>query len=247
VAVVTGLVALLAGSFIGVVIARLPTGRSLIGPPSSCEHCGHRLAVRDLVPLVSWLASAGRCRYCGQALGAFYPLVELAALAVAGSALAVLPTGSWTLLVVSLGLGWTLLALAWIDARWLILPDALTLPLIAAGLGVAWLLDAPVLDRLIGALVGFLALVAIAAGYRRVRRRPGMGLGDAKLMAAAGAWLGWPALPGVLLVAALAGLLVASILAGRRRQDWSRLRIPFGPPLALAFWLTWLLGPIVVP
>jgi leader peptidase (prepilin peptidase)/N-methyltransferase len=246
-AVVTGLAALVAGSFIGVVIARLPAGRSIVGPPSSCDHCGRRLAARDLVPLASWLASAGRCRHCGHALGAFYPLVELAALAVAGSALAVLPERSASLLVVSLVLGWTLLALAWIDARWLILPDRLTVPLVAAGIAAAWLLGAPLVDRLIGAVVGFLALAALAAGYRRVRGRDGMGLGDAKLLAAAGAWLGWQALPSVLLVAALIGLVVAAGLAARRRRDWSRLRIPFGPPLALAIWLAWLFGPIVWP
>ena len=190
------LIAPFVGSFLGVLIERLPAGRPVLLGRSACDHCGRMLAVRDLVPLVSYLARRGRCA-CGEArLSAFYPAIELAALGVAMSAVAVL--SGW-LLWASLGLGWALLALAAIDLRHLVLPDILCLPLIPAGLAIAWALDPALLpDHALGAILGFAAFVAIAFVYRRLRGREGLGMGDAKLLAAAGAWLGWRALlPGV--------------------------------------------------
>jgi leader peptidase (prepilin peptidase)/N-methyltransferase len=233
------------GSFLGVVIERMPAGRSILHPRSSCDHCGHRLGFRDLIPVVSWLISAGRCRYCGRMLGGFYPAIELAATAIVASALLALPDGPIPTVSVSIALGWTLLTVAWIDARWLILPDSLTLPLIAAGLLAAWATGQPVLEHMLGAAIGFVGLASVAAAYHRWRGREGLGLGDAKLMAAAGSWLGWEALPDVLLIGAVAGLMLGSWLGRRGDVDMMRLRVPFGPPLALAFWSIWLLGPIV--
>ena len=143
------------------------------------------------------------------------------------------------LLGASLALGWTLLALAAIDARHYRLPDRLTLPLIPAGLLVAWLSDpASLAGHALGALAGFLAFAGIAQAYHRLRRRAGMGLGDAKLLAAAGAWLGWSALPA--LVAVAASLALAAALA-RQRLD-AATKIAFGPGLTLALWLFWLYG-----
>jgi len=231
------------GSFLGVVIERLPAGRPVVLGRSACDHCGRTLAARDLVPSVSYLARRGRCA-CGEVrLGVFYPAIELAALAVALSAVTVL--SGW-LLWASLALGWTLLALAAIDLRHLLLPDALCLPLIPAGLAVAWLLDPALLpDHLLGALLGFVAFAAIALVYRRLRGREGLGMGDAKLLAAAGAWLGWLALPSVVLIAAVVGLALAlaGALAGGK-LTWTS-RIAFGPHLALGLWLVWLFGPVV--
>lgn len=232
------------GSFLGVVVERLPAGRPLLWSRSSCDRCGRPLGVRDLIPILSYLARRGRCA-CGEAtLGLFYPAIEIAALAVALSAAAVV--SGW-LLWASLGLGWTLLALAAIDHRHLILPDVLTLPLIPAGLLVAWMLEpARLPEHLLGAALGFAAFVVIAWAYRRLRRREGLGLGDAKLLAAAGAWLGWAALPGVVLIAAalaLALALTGVIIGGK--LAWTS-RIAFGPHLALAFWLNWLLGPVIM-
>lgn len=141
-------------------------------------------------------------------------------------------------------LGWTLLALTLADLRALLLPDALTMPLAAAGLVLA----AP--ERLphcvAGMAAGWLSFAAIAWGYRRLRGRDGLGLGDAKLMAAAGAWVGWEGLPGTVVVAASLGLAWA-VAEGllRAHTDPSR-RIPFGPSLAAGLWLTWTLGPIHV-
>jgi leader peptidase (prepilin peptidase)/N-methyltransferase len=126
------------GSFLGVVIERLPAERPILWGRSACDHCGARLGARDLVPLASWALARGRCRHCGGRLSLFYPAIELAALAVALWSLAVLP--GWLAWAGS-ALGWTLLALAVIDARHMILPNELSLPLIPAGLAVAWALD----------------------------------------------------------------------------------------------------------
>jgi leader peptidase (prepilin peptidase)/N-methyltransferase len=232
------------GSFVGVVVERLPAGRPVVFGRSACDHCGGVLGARDLVPLVSWLARRGWCR-CGQArLTWFHPGIELAALAVALSAATVL--SGW-LLWASLGLGWSLLALAVIDGREQVLPDVLVLPLIPSGLLVAWAIDPGLLGHhALGALAGFVAFAAIARIYRQARGRDGLGLGDAKLLAAAGAWLGWPALPGVVLIAAVSALafaLAASLCGGK--LAWTS-RVAFGPHLALAFWLVWLVGPVVI-
>lgn len=231
------------GSFLGVLVRRLPEGRRLAWVRSRCEGCGRSLGPRDLVPLLSWAALRGRCRYCGRPLGLFYPTIELAALGVAGVALcADRGPGIW----LDCLLGWWLLALAWIDLRSWLLPDALTLPLVLAGLAAALLFDpASLFARALGAALGYLGLCAVAWIYRRLRGRDGLGGGDTKLLAAAGAWLGVMALPQVILGAALGALAAALMLrlAGIRLGLGSAL--PFGPFLALAFWLLWLFGPLL--
>jgi leader peptidase (prepilin peptidase) / N-methyltransferase len=159
------------GSFLGLVIQRLPERRPIVLGRSSCDGCGQALRALDLVPLATWLVRRGRCA-CGQvALGVFYPGIELAALAVALSAVVV--TSGW-LLWASLALGWTLLALAAIDLRHFVLPDLLTLPLIPAGLAVAWLGDpAGLPDHAIGAAAGFAAFALTGWLYQRLRGRAG--------------------------------------------------------------------------
>jgi leader peptidase (prepilin peptidase) / N-methyltransferase len=232
------------GSFLGVVVERLPAGRSIVFGRSACDHCGETLTTRDLIPLVSYLARRGWCS-CGRTtLSWFHPGIELAAVAVALSAAMVL--SGW-LLWASLGLGWALLTLAVIDWREFVLPDIITLPLIPSGLVVAWAIDPALLGgHALGALAGFAALALIGSVYRRVRGREGLGLGDAKLLAAAGAWLGWHGLPSVVLIAAVSALAVALATAlGGSKLAWTS-RIAFGPHLALAFWLVWLFGPVVV-
>jgi leader peptidase (prepilin peptidase) / N-methyltransferase len=232
------------GSFLGVVIERLPAGRPPAFGRSRCDACGATLGAKDLVPIASWLWQRGRCAHCRAELSAFYPIIELAALAVAASA--ALVVSGW-LLLVSCMLGWTLLTLAAIDQRHFLLPDILTLPLIPAGLLVAFALDpALVWSHLVGALAGFAAFAAIAFVYRRLRRREGLGLGDAKLLAAAGAWLGWQALPGLVVIAAVCALAVALARAVAGDRLSATTRIAFGSYLALAFWLVWLLGPPVL-
>src|SRR5215472_5904304 len=232
------------GSFLGVLVRRLPEGRPLAWERSRCEHCGTALAARDLVPLVSWLAARGRCRFCGQPLGWFYPGIELAAFAVALVALAADGgEGTWLDCV----LGWWLLALGWIDLRRWLLPDVLTLPLVVAELLAAAIIDPEQLtDRSLGAALGYLGFRLIASVYRALRGREGLGQGDAKLLAASGAWVGASALPQVILVAAVSALLAAACLrlAGMRLAAHSAL--PFGPFLALATWLIWVFGPFLM-
>jgi leader peptidase (prepilin peptidase)/N-methyltransferase len=198
--------------------------------------------VRDLVPILSWLAAGGRCRYCRQPLGWFYPGVELAALVVALAAV-LIDDGQRAWL--DCLLGWWLLALGWMDLRSWLLPDALTLPLIVAGLAAAITFDPDQLTvRALGAALGYASLMAIAALYRALRGREGLGGGDAKLLAASGAWLGASGLPQVILLAALSALAAAACLrlAGVRLGIHSAL--PFGPFLALATWVLWLFSPV---
>jgi leader peptidase (prepilin peptidase)/N-methyltransferase len=235
------LVAPAAGSLLGVLIRRLPRGAPVGLARSRCEACGIALGPLELVPLLSWLWLRGRCRHCAAPVDPFHLYIELAALAVA--AMAVATAADATLAWLGCGLGWTLLALAWIDAEWLILPDALTLPLLLAGLGATWLVEPDALaDSVFGAALGWLVFAALAAGYRALRGRDGLGGGDAKLLAAAGAWLGWQALPDVMLLAALAALAVTATLQLARRQKLGGGRLAFGPWLALATWLVWLGG-----
>ena len=232
------LAAPIAGSFAGVLARRLPRGAPVLVARSVCESCNARLGPLDLVPLVSYAALRGRCRHCSAPIGWFHPAMELAAILVAVWA-ACLFTGP--MLWASCLLGWTLLTLAVCDAASFRLPDALTLPLVLMGLAVTWFL-APeaTTDHALAAALGYLAFRGIAAAYQRLRGAPGLGQGDAKLMAAAGAWVGLAVLPDVVLVAALAGLAYAGVLALRGRALTARTRLPFGPCLAIATWLAWL-------
>lgn len=200
---------------------------------SRCPACGTTLRPADLIPFWSWLRTGGRCRHCGAGLSAWYPLVELAAVAIGVLSLWLLPVpDAW----VAALLGWWLLALALIDLRTWRLPDALTLPLLVAGLGAAALHqppETPLIGALAGAAAGYGVLAGLGYVYRRLRGRDGLGLGDAKLLAAAGAWLGLASLPWVVLAAALLGLLLA---LAQRRPLQAETAVPFGPALALAFW-----------
>lgn len=226
------------GSFVGTLVTREPDGwRGILLGRSRCSRCKARLTPVDLVPLWSWLARRARCRHCGAALPRFYPLVELAAAAVGALAFG-LAAPAFALQAALLG--WWLLALALIDLRSWRLPDALTLPLAALGMVAAWFGLLPGLtptSALLGAGAGYLALAAVAWAYRRWRGRDGLGLGDAKLLAAAGAWLGPADLPHVVLLAALSGLLMA---LARRMPLRADSEVPFGPPLAAAFWVVFL-------
>jgi leader peptidase (prepilin peptidase)/N-methyltransferase len=188
------------------------------------------------------MVNRARCRLCHARLSPFYPAIEGLALVIAVWSLAVVP--GW-LAWATCGLGWALLSLALIDWRHLLLPDSLTLPLIPIGLLVAWSLGPEqLLSHVIGAAAGFLLLWAIALLYRRMRGREGLGLGDAKLLAAAGAWLGWEGLPSVILIAAATGLTAAVLQARTHGSLDTQRPLPFGPYLAGAFWLVWLYGPL---
>ena len=235
------LIAPFIGSFLGLIIQRLPEGLAIAFARSVCDECGVRLKTRDLVPVLSWLWQKGRCRYCGHPLGWFYPGVELAAVAIALSAVLVDGgEGAW----LDCLLGWWLLTLGWIDLRRWLLPDVLTLPLVLAGLAAAAAFDPTGLtQRALGAAVGYTSLAAVAALYQKLRGHEGLGRGDAKLLAASGAWVGVAALPQVILVASLLALLIAAGLRLTGIRLGARSAMPFGPFLALATWVVWLAGP----
>jgi leader peptidase (prepilin peptidase) / N-methyltransferase len=147
--------------------------------------------------------------------------------------------------VVTALLGWGLLLIAAVDARHFWLPDWLTLPLLIAGLAVTALFDRPALiDHLIGAAIGFAVLWGIAAAYRRARGREGLGGGDFRLLAAAGAWTGWMGLPSVLLWACVGGLSLVLARLVLKQTVSGEDRLPFGVFLALGIWMTWLYGPL---
>ena len=228
------------GSFLGVLIRRLPVGRGVVWSRSACDSCAQVLGPLEMVPIASFLALRGRCRNCGARIARMHLAVELAAvlvpLSIMGAGLLDLPT-----LWVSCVLGWTLLALAWIDATSFLLPDALTLPLLAAGLAQCrWLSPDLLADHAAAAIAAWLGLWALSAAYRHLRHRDGLGQGDLKLFAAGAAWTGLAALPQVLLIAALLGILMAAaaMLVGRRLT--MSTRVPFGPALAAAIWIVFL-------
>lgn len=228
-----------AGSFLGVLITRLPLGQPVVLSRSACPQCGTRLGAAELVPVVSFLALRGRCRHCGHRIDWFHPAVELAAVAVAAWAGWAETDPAW--LWIACGLGWTLLALGWIDLDSFLLPDVLTLPLLLAGLVVTVMLQPEALaDHCLAAALGYLSFAGIALAYRRLRGREGLGGGDARLIAAAGAWFGLEALPWIVFASAALGLLAALGLALTGRAVTSRTRIPFGTCIALAFWVVWL-------
>jgi leader peptidase (prepilin peptidase)/N-methyltransferase len=227
------------GSFLGTVIGRTAAGEGFVAGRSRCEACGHTLGPAELIPLVSFAIQRGRCRACQAPIRRFHLHVELAALLVPATALLAGEDGA--LLAAGCVLGWILLALAWIDVLTLRLPDTLTLPLVLAGLAEAFLLDPDALThRALGAALGYTAFHLLAWAYRLLRGRDGLGQGDAKLLAAAGAWVGAAMLADVVLVAAVAGLLFAGLLALAGRRIDGSTRLPFGPFLAAGLWSSWL-------
>jgi leader peptidase (prepilin peptidase)/N-methyltransferase len=230
------------GSFLGLVAIRRTAGEQVVSGRSRCRACGRTLRIRDLVPVVSWLVLRGRCRDCGAPIPILHPTVEVAAVVVAVWAALVAPGWiAWA----GAAMGWALILLAVIDLREYLLPDAVTLPLIAAGLALSFVgLGAP-LEHGIGAVAGFVLFAAIGWAWERASGREALGLGDAKLFAAAGAWVGWMGLPSVMLLAGVLGLAFGLI---RHFVTHAGLRqpMPFGPALAAGMWLTWAYGPLSI-
>ena len=226
------------GSFLATLVLRWPQGRSVMRGRSQCDGCGRALGPIELLPLGSFALLGGRCRTCGARIDPRHPAIELAAALI--GALSLLASPDWAGVAGAL-FGWMLLGLALLDLEHFWLPDALTLPLLGLGLLAGLVLPHPPLpDRLIGAAAGYAMLALIAFIYQHVRKRQGLGGGDPKLLAAIGAWLGWQALPIVLLGASLFGLtIVAAARLGGRRID-GRTRMPLGTLMALAAWPAWL-------
>ncbi len=230
------------GSFLGAAQARL--GAALDEEPtyaatsfwrgrSICPSCGIALGVRDLVPVVSWLALGRRCRHCQAPVPPDYAVIEIGALAAFLLALAV--GGAWPAVLGQAVLGAVLTALVVVDLRRQLLPDGLVLPLLPLGLAVAWASgDAGAAAA--GALFGGGLLWVVRAAYLRFRGIEALGLGDVKLMAAGGAWIGPAGIGPALLVAALATLTAVGIARLCGRPLDLATRIPFGPGLALGLY-----------
>ena len=247
------LLGLCVGSFLNVVVYRLPkmmeagwraecaalAGETpapaepfnLMHPRSRCPACAAPITAWQNVPVVSWLVLGGKCAACKAPISPRYPAVELLA-----GALAVLMAwrfGCSGALAGALVFGWALLALTFIDLDTQLLPDDITLPLLWAGLiANAFGAFTDLRSAVFGAVGGYLLLWAVYWGFRLLVRREGMGYGDFKLLAALGAWLGWQVLPFVVLVSAGAGAIVGGLLLWRAKQGMET-RIPFGPYLAL--------------
>jgi leader peptidase (prepilin peptidase)/N-methyltransferase len=251
-AIAAAIFGLLIGSFLNVVVHRLPIMRqreidnyiadkegkplpfperyNLMVPRSACPHCGHQITALENIPIVSWLFLRGKCSSCKAPISARYPLVE----AVSGilSGLLVWHFGSGWLGLATLVFAYLLIAMTLIDVDHKELPDDLTYPLLWLGLLIN--LDGglvPLRDAVLGAAAGYMVLWVVARAYQLVRGQIGMGEGDFKLLAALGAWFGWKMLPAIILLSSFvgAGIGLAMIAIGRTKKGQ---HIPFGPYLA---------------
>lgn len=228
--VLAGASGLAFGSFLNVVIYRLPLGQSLWSPPSRCPQCHDRLRWHDNIPVVSWVVLGGRCRRCRARISVQYPVVELVTAALFVAITMVTPPGP--LLIGRLTLVSLLIALFVIDLKHQILPNVLTLPGVVAGLIFSVLAPPGLPSAALGALLGAGVLYGIAGAYYLVRREEGLGMGDVKMLAMVGAFLGWRAVLVTLILASFAGALVGVGLVLASRGGMRRA-LPFGTFLAL--------------
>ena len=261
-AAIAGLFGLLIGSFLNVVIHRMPQmiqresdnyvasesglplphsdRYGLVVPRSACPHCGHQITALENIPVISYLFLRGKCIACKAPISIRYPIVEL--LTGTLSAFLIWRFGSGVLGLSTLLFAYLLIAMTFIDADTQLLPDDLTFPLLWCGL----LLNlhgalVPLQEAVIGAAAGYLCLWSIYWLFKLATGKEGMGYGDFKLLAALGAWLGWKMLPVIVLLSSLVGAVVgiALIVLAKRGRD---IPIPFGPYLAAAGLLTLLYG-----
>jgi leader peptidase (prepilin peptidase)/N-methyltransferase len=262
-AALAGVLGLIVGSFLNVVILRLPTrlmhmwrmqSQELLelpqqpgqpAPPgivwesSHCPQCKHRLGALENIPLLSWIVLRGRCRHCHTPISIQYPLVEL--LTGIASAAIMWKFGLGWQSCAGLILTWALIALAGIDLRTQLLPDQLTLPLL--WLGLLWSLVPVFADSrasIVGAVIGYLSLWSVYWLFKLVTGKEGMGYGDFKLLAALGAWMGPLSLLPIVLLSSLIGAVVGGTFLAIRGHDRAT-PIPFGPFIAIAGW-AWFVG-----
>jgi len=224
-------VGLVVGSYLNVVVHRLPRGLSTVSPGSSCPACGAAIRAFDNIPVLSYFWLRGRCRSCAAPISVRYPLVELATAILFVACVSVF---GWRLQAAVAALFSSLiLALALIDLEHMLLPDKLTLPGIGLGLLLQpWIDGVSLLDAVVGALIGAGSLILLINVWYWLREQEGMGLGDVNLMALIGAFLGWKGALLALFGGALAGALVGiSLIAARRLGFTSKL--PFGTFLAV--------------
>lgn len=258
------LFSLCVGSFLNVVIYRLPLMMekswqqeyreyfqpddpqpavetfNLATPRSRCPHCQTQLSALDNIPLLSWLSLGGKCRYCKAPISSRYPAVELLTAVLSG--LVIWQTGATAYGLLLLVLTWCLVALTFIDIDKMLLPDQITLPLLwlvlaasASGIGIA------PQQAIIGAACGYLSLWSVYWGFKLLTGKEGMGYGDFKLMAIFGALLGWQQLPLIILLSSVVGAVIGSVMLAVQKKEQSTA-IPFGPYIAAAGWIAMLWG-----
>ena len=218
------------GSFLNVVIYRLPIGQSIVTPPSRCRNCSYLLQWYDNIPVFSWLFLGGRCRKCGVGVSIQYPIVELITAALFVLVIWMTPPGP--LLATRLILVCILIALFGIDLEHQILPNVITLPGIAVGVLLSLIAPPGWKDALIGVLLGGGVLYAIAGAYYLWRREEGMGMGDVKMLAMIGAFLGWKAVLVTLVLSSFAGAIIGVALMAVQRGTM-KFALPFGTFLAI--------------
>jgi len=261
---VAGAFGLVVGSFLNVVIYRLPVmlQRSwqrecaelagdtaiaadeqpfnLMTPASRCPHCGQRVRIHENIPVLSYLLLKGRCAGCGAPISVRYPLVE--SITALLSVIVVAHFGYSVQSLAALAFTWTLVPLFLIDFDHQLLPDSITLPLLWAGLLLSLFnVFVDPVTSIVGAAAGYLSLWAIYHLFRLITGKEGMGYGDFKLLGAIGAWVGWQALPVVILFSSVVGAVIGIGLIVARGRDHNQ-PMPFGPFLAAAGWLTLLWG-----
>lgn len=264
-AALAGLLGLCIGSFLNVVIHRLPRMMerewhaqcaelrgealpeaerlTLATPRSRCPQCGHQITALENIPVISYLLLRGRCSGCKAPISARYPAIEL--LTATLSVLVVVHFGPTWQSTGGLALIWSLIALTFIDYDTQLLPDAITLPLLWAGLALNVTgIFVDLRSAVIGAMAGYLCLWSVYWLFKLVTGKEGMGYGDFKLLAALGAWLGWQMLPAIVLLSSLVGAIVgiALIIVARRGRN---VPIPFGPYLAAAGVIALFWGPAI--
>jgi len=227
---ILSLLGLAVGSFLNVCVHRLPRGQSLVRPGSRCPQCGYELRWYDNIPVVSYLELGGRCRACRKHIAVRYPALELATLALFLLHGAVF---GWTgLLAVRLLFACAMVVLFAIDLEHHLLPDAITLPGIAAGLLFSLLLPPGLVDALLGVLVGGGVLWLIGEAYFRYSGQEGMGGGDVKMLAMIGAFLGWKLVLVTLVLSSVAGSLIGVLVIAVKRGGM-KYALPYGTFLAL--------------
>lgn len=259
---VAAILGLVVGSFLNVVIYRLPvmlhrtwqsqcaelSGEEVVEgepfnlavPASTCPHCGHHIRAWENIPVISYLIQRGRCTACGGRISLRYPVVE--SFTALLTAIVAWRFGFGWQACAGMALTWALIALAVIDLDHQLLPDDITLPFLWLGLLLSLAgVFVDTTDALIGAVVGYLSLWSVYHVFRLLTGKEGMGYGDFKLLALLGAWLGWQMLPLIILLSSLVGAAVGITLILVRGHD-RNIPIPFGPYLAAAGWLALLWG-----
>ena len=237
------LLGLAVGSFLNVVIHRVPRGGSVLSPPSRCPGCGNQLRWFDNIPVVSWLALRGRCRKCRAPISIRYPIVELLTMAVF---LVHLWVFGWSvLLAVRVAFACAMIALFAIDLEHHLLPNVITLPGIAVGLILSLIVPPGIVDSILGTLLGGGVLWAIGEAYYRYAGQEGMGGGDVKMLAMVGAFLGWKLVLVTLVLSSVAGSVIGVIVIAVKRGGM-KYALPYGTFLALGALAASLVGNRIV-